>query len=73
VNREERQPPAFVWTGFESTFRRAGFEEIARRSPTRPILRKPLGLRPRATRKTAMPRAKPLGRRPRAISKPPHA
>ena len=46
VNRGERQPPAFVWSGFESTFQRAGFEEIARRSPTRPILRKALG-RPR--------------------------
>jgi GNAT superfamily N-acetyltransferase len=42
VNREQRQPAAFVWTGFESTFRRAGFSEIARRSPTRPILRKAL-------------------------------
>ena len=45
VNRAERQPPAFVWSGFESTFQRAGFEEIARRSPTRPILRKALGRR----------------------------
>jgi len=45
VNRRERQPPAFVWTGFESTFKRAGFQEIARRSPTRPILRKALGRR----------------------------
>jgi len=42
VNREQRQPAAFVWTGFESTFKRAGFREIARRSPTRPILRKAL-------------------------------
>ena len=25
TNRAERQPPAFVHTGFESTFRRAGF------------------------------------------------
>ena len=48
VNRAERQPPAFVWSGFESTFQRAGFAEIARRSPTRPILRKALGRRPRA-------------------------
>ncbi len=40
VNRSERQPAAFVWTGFESTFRHAGFQEIARRSPTRPILRR---------------------------------
>jgi len=57
VNRAERQPPAFVWTGFESTFKRAGFSEIARRSPTRPILRKALGrgarvaARPGATQK----------------------
>jgi len=40
ANRAERQAAAFVWTGFESTFRRAGFREIARRSPTRPILRR---------------------------------
>ena len=42
VNRRERQPAAFVWTGFESAFRRAGFHEVARRSPTRPILRREL-------------------------------
>ena len=59
VNRAERQPAAFVWTGFESTFKRAGFEEIARRSPTRPILRKALGHRPR-TRSTPRQRAVPL-------------
>ncbi|HEY6194817.1 MAG TPA: GNAT family N-acetyltransferase, partial [Candidatus Eisenbacteria bacterium] len=46
ANRAERQPPAFVYTGFESTFRRAGFTEIARRSPTRPILRRALVRRP---------------------------
>lgn len=45
VNRSDRQPAAFVWTGFESTFRRAGFREIARRSPTRPILRRELARR----------------------------
>lgn len=38
----EKQPAAFVWTGFESTFRRAGFTEIARRTPKRPILRREL-------------------------------
>jgi GNAT superfamily N-acetyltransferase len=47
VNRAQRQPAAFVWTGFESTFKRAGFTEIARRSPTRPILRKTLAKRAR--------------------------
>jgi GNAT superfamily N-acetyltransferase len=30
---------AFAWTGFASVFRRAGFKEVARRSPTRPIMR----------------------------------
>jgi GNAT superfamily N-acetyltransferase len=46
TNRAERQPPAFVYSGFESTFRRAGFTEVARRSPTRPILRRELAPRP---------------------------
>jgi GNAT superfamily N-acetyltransferase len=39
---EPRQPfvaDAFVWTGLASTFRRAGFVEVARRSETRPIMR----------------------------------
>lgn len=31
---------AFVFTGLASTFRRAGFEEVARRSATRPIMRR---------------------------------
>ena len=42
ANTEKKQAAAFVWTGFESTFRRAGFTEVARRSPTRPILRRTL-------------------------------
>lgn len=32
-------PPAFAWTGIPKAFRRAGFEEVVRRSPTRPIMR----------------------------------
>jgi 3-methyladenine DNA glycosylase AlkD/GNAT superfamily N-acetyltransferase len=32
-------PAAWVWTGFASTFRRAGFHEVSRNSPTRPIFR----------------------------------
>jgi GNAT superfamily N-acetyltransferase len=68
VNRAERQPAAFVWTGFESTFRSAGFAEIARRSPMRPILRKALGRAKRAgtMRRTvarAAPSARPARRR----------
>lgn len=36
-------PDPFVWTGLASAFRRVGFVEVARRSPTRPVMR--LGLR----------------------------
>ncbi|MEL6208894.1 MAG: GNAT family N-acetyltransferase [Pseudomonadota bacterium] len=32
--------PAYAWTGFLGTFRDAGFEEVARHSPTRPIMRR---------------------------------
>jgi len=35
-------PPVFAWTGISSSFARAGFKEVARRSPTRPIMRKRL-------------------------------
>jgi len=34
-----RMPSAFAWTGFLSTFQQAGFQEVARRSATRPALR----------------------------------
>lgn len=33
---------AFAWTGIPAAFERAGFEEVARGSPTRPIMRKRL-------------------------------
>lgn len=32
-------PAAFAWTGFLSAFIKAGFVEVARRSPSRPIVR----------------------------------
>jgi GNAT superfamily N-acetyltransferase len=35
-------PDAFVWQGLASAFLRAGFVEIARRSPTRPYVRREL-------------------------------
>jgi GNAT superfamily N-acetyltransferase len=35
-------PAAFVWWGMHSTFRKSGFREIARRSKTRPIMRREL-------------------------------
>lgn len=36
------QPDAFVYTGLSSAFRKAGFKEVARRSPSRPIFRRRL-------------------------------
>ena len=33
-------PEAFAWTGIDSAFAAAGFAEVARRSPTRPIMRR---------------------------------
>ena len=40
--RGESVPDAFVWHGLASAFIRAGFGEIARRSPTRPYVRREL-------------------------------
>ncbi len=37
--KTDRVPEVFAWTGFEAAFRQAGFKEVARRSPTRPIMR----------------------------------
>lgn len=41
--RNDDMPAVFAWTGMASTFRRAGFVEVARRSETRPIMRLTLG------------------------------
>jgi GNAT superfamily N-acetyltransferase len=35
-------PVVYAWTGFANAFRKAGFKEIARRSETRPIMRRAL-------------------------------
>ena len=35
----QRMPDAFAWTGTLSAFRAAGFREVARGSPKRPIMR----------------------------------
>ena len=35
----DKVPDVFAYTGFQSTFQKAGFVEVARRSPTRPIMR----------------------------------
>jgi len=37
--RKDKMPDAFAWTGLASAFIKAGFEECARRSETRPIMR----------------------------------
>jgi GNAT superfamily N-acetyltransferase len=35
-------PDAFAWTGLPTAFEKAGFREVLRRSPTRPIMRRRL-------------------------------
>jgi GNAT superfamily N-acetyltransferase len=40
VDTERTLADAWLYTGKLSTFRKAGFEEVARRSPTRPIVRR---------------------------------
>lgn len=35
-------PPAFAWTGLAAAYLHAGFSEVARRSATRPIMRRSL-------------------------------
>jgi GNAT superfamily N-acetyltransferase len=44
-----RMPDAFAWTGLVSAFKRAGFVECARGSPTRPIMRFGISKRRRST------------------------
>lgn len=49
---------AFAWTGLVGAFEKAGFEEVARRSATRPIMRKRLRRsRPLPVRAAKKPRA----------------
>lgn len=46
-SRSSDAPAAFVWTGLPGAFARAGFSEVARPAPTRPIYRRELkGRRP---------------------------
>ena len=40
--RKGQMPDVFAYTGLPSAFRQAGFAEVARRSPTRPIMRREL-------------------------------
>ena len=47
VEPSRDQPDPFVWTGLASAFRAAGFHEVARRSATRPIMRRSVRPQPR--------------------------
>lgn len=42
VAAKSKQPDAWIWTGPLAAFEKAGFKEVARRSQTRPIMRKKL-------------------------------
>lgn len=39
VDPDGRYADSFAWVGLASAFEKAGFQEVARRSPTRPIMR----------------------------------
>jgi GNAT superfamily N-acetyltransferase len=39
VDTEKNMPAPFIYTGTASAFQKAGFKEVARNSPTRPIFR----------------------------------
>ena len=54
IDARKRAADAFVWTGLAATFERAGFHEVARRSATRPIMRR--ALRPAAPEPKRAPR-----------------
>ena len=47
VDKQERSHPDFMFFGAKSMYDRAGFREVARRRPTRPVMRK--ALRPEST------------------------
>jgi GNAT superfamily N-acetyltransferase len=71
VELSKRTGDAFVYTGAASTFVAAGFEEVARRSPTRPIFRKPLtGRRAPGARARAPSRSTPRSSPSRASRSP---
>ena len=40
--KKDKMPDLFAYTGFSSAFRKTGFEEVIRRSETRPMMRKKL-------------------------------
>jgi GNAT superfamily N-acetyltransferase len=48
-----RMPAVFAWTGIASAYRAQGFTEVARRSPTRPLMRLDLEHRGQASTLTS--------------------
>jgi GNAT superfamily N-acetyltransferase len=46
-------PDAFAWTGLPETFLKAGFKEVARPAKTRPIMRREVSARARASARPA--------------------
>jgi len=59
TDTHSRSSDAFVWTGLASAFERAGFREVARRSRTRPIMRRVIRGAGRAASRAAKPGAAP--------------
>ncbi|MBM3975637.1 MAG: GNAT family N-acetyltransferase [Planctomycetes bacterium] len=57
--RTNSMPDAFAWTGTLKAFERSGFREVARRSKTRPIVRRALAGRKTAPATSASSRAGP--------------
>lgn len=55
VDKPEPSHPDFMWFGARRMYDRAGFKEVARRTPTRPVMRRTL--RPRRRRAGTRPRA----------------
>ena len=49
---EKELPDAFAWSGLAGAYEKAGFREVARRSPARPIVRRRLGPRRSRPRKS---------------------
>jgi hypothetical protein len=68
----ENMPDPFLWHGIPSAFRAAGFEEVLRRSKSRPIMRYKVKVPPAATthrslspRKAVIPNAPKSGKQRR--------
>lgn len=47
--QKDSVPDTFVWNGLASSYRKSAFKEVARRSPTRPIMRRDVRVRSRRT------------------------